>query len=52
MASVPLLPANLGRLLTPDQIVLWLPGVIFGLTLFIGLRRSVHALALPAILLA
>jgi SulP family sulfate permease len=52
MADYALTAENLSALLRPDQIALWLPGVIFGLTMFVGLRLSRHALTMPVILLA
>ncbi|XCN74878.1 MAG: SulP family inorganic anion transporter [Candidatus Electrothrix aestuarii] len=43
---------NLVRLFTGQQVELWLPGVLFGILLFIGTRRIGHSLALPGLLLA
>ncbi|MCI5141299.1 MAG: STAS domain-containing protein [Candidatus Electrothrix sp. ATG1] len=43
---------NLVRLFTVNQLELWLPGVLFGLLLFLGTRRIQHSLALPGLLLA
>lgn len=43
---------NLVRLFTGSEMELWLPGVLFGLLLFIGTRRIQHSLALPGLLLA
>jgi sulfate permease, SulP family len=51
MADFPLTLQNLPALLKPDQLVLWLPGLLFALVLFFGLRRIHHFLALPGILL-
>jgi sulfate permease, SulP family len=39
-------------LLQPDVLILWVPGVLFALVLFFGLRRIHHFLAMPAILVA
>ncbi len=44
--------SNLVRLFTGNQLEVWLPGVLFGLLLFIGTRRIRHSLALPGLLLA
>lgn len=51
MASFPLTLANLPSLLQPEQLILWLPGVLFALTLSISLRRIKHFLVLPGILI-
>lgn len=50
MAGIPLTFANLDQLTQPDQQILWLPGVLFALVLFLGLRRIHHLLALPGVL--
>ncbi len=42
--------ANLGVLLTPEALIRWLPGVIFGLALALITRRSNHILITPAML--
>jgi len=42
---------NLPALFQPAQIIQWIPGVLFALVLFFGLRRIRHFLAMPAILL-
>ena len=42
--------ANLGILLTPEALIRWLPGVIFGLALALITRRSNHILITPAML--
>jgi SulP family sulfate permease len=52
MAGYSLTPQNFPALLRGDQIALWLPGLLFSLALFFGLRRVRHTLALPGILLA
>jgi sulfate permease, SulP family len=51
MADYPLTLGNLSALLRPDQLLLWAPGVLFAVVLFIGLRRIKHYLALPGILI-
>ncbi len=51
MAGAPLTLANLALLLQPDQLILWVPGVLFALVLFFGLRRIHHFLAMPGLLL-
>jgi SulP family sulfate permease len=50
MASFPLTLSNLPALLGPDQLLLWVPGVLFALVLFFGLRRTNRLMAMPAIL--
>jgi SulP family sulfate permease len=50
-ADFPLRLDTLPQLLQPDQLGLWIPGVIFGLTLFVGTRGLGFALALPWLLL-
>jgi len=50
MAGFPLTLRNLPALLRPDQLVLWVPGVLFAVVLFFGLRRIRHFLAMPGIL--
>ncbi len=50
MAAYPLTLSNVTALLQPDQLILWVPGVLFALLLFFGMRRINHSLALPAIL--
>lgn len=52
MADFPLTLNTIPALLDGDQIVRWLPGVAFGLALFIGVRIIRHSLAMPGILLA
>jgi len=51
MASVPLTLANIPALLQPDQLLLWVPGVLFAFILFFGSRRIHHFLAMPGILI-
>jgi SulP family sulfate permease len=50
MADYALTLPNIPALLEPDQLVLWVPGVLFALGLFFGLQRIHHFLALPGIL--
>ena len=52
MASYKLTPGNLPSLLLPDQIIMWLPGVIFGVALFLSVKYVHHKLTLPAIIFA
>ncbi len=42
--------ANLGSLLTPERLLLWIPGVLFGVILLIASRRSTYFLTYPALL--
>jgi SulP family sulfate permease len=51
MADYSLTLANLPLLLQPDQLILWVPGVLLALILFFGLRRINHSLAMPGILI-
>jgi SulP family sulfate permease len=51
MAGFPLTLANIPALLQPEQLMLWVPGLLFALLLFFGLRRIHHFLAMPGILL-
>jgi len=50
MADYPLTLPNLQVLVQADQIILWLPGVIFAFILFFGLHRSDSVLIMPIIL--
>lgn len=50
MADFPLVLAALPNLFQPDQLLLWLPGLIFALVLFFGLRRIDHFLVMPGIM--
>jgi len=43
---------TLSTIFQPDQLLLWLPGIGFGLLLFFGMRRFHHTLTLPAIMVA
>jgi SulP family sulfate permease len=51
MAGSPLILANLPSLLQPEQLILWVPGLLFALVLYFGLQRIHHFLAMPGILL-
>lgn len=51
MADFPLTLDTLPALIQPDQVMRWLPGVIFGLALLVGVRRIHHSFAMPGILL-
>lgn len=51
MADFPLTIAHLPALLQLDQLLLWVPGVLFALLLFFGLRRTNHFLTMPGILI-
>ncbi len=44
MLDIPLTLANLPRLFSPDRLILWLPGALFGVALFAVLRRYKHFL--------
>jgi sulfate permease, SulP family len=44
--------ATLPDLFTSEQLTRWIPGVSFGVVLFVGVRRIRHFLALPGLLLA
>jgi SulP family sulfate permease len=50
-ADYPLQWDTLGQLMQPDQILLWLPGVVFGLALFVGVRGIDHYATMPGLLL-
>jgi SulP family sulfate permease len=43
--------ANIPVLLESNQLVIWIPGAIFALLLFFGLRNIRHVLAMPGILI-
>jgi sulfate permease, SulP family len=51
MADYPLELDTLGRLLQPDQLLLWIPGVVFGLVLFFGVRGINHYTAMPGLMM-
>jgi SulP family sulfate permease len=50
LADIPLTFANIPALLQPDKLLVWIPGMLFALFMFFGLRRFHHSLAMPAIL--
>jgi SulP family sulfate permease len=50
MMDIPLSVANLPRLLVPEQLIAWLPGLIFGIALYVVLRRHQHFLITPVAL--
>jgi SulP family sulfate permease len=51
MADLPLSLRDLPALIQADQLVLWLPGVLFALILLLSLRYTKHFLTMPAILI-
>jgi SulP family sulfate permease len=51
MADHSLAPENLPALLASDQLLLWAPGVVFGMTIFFGSRIVKHFMTLPVILM-
>jgi sulfate permease, SulP family len=51
MVDMPLSLPNLPRLLAPDGLILWLPGLLFGVGLLLVLRVRNHFLVTPAALL-
>jgi SulP family sulfate permease len=51
MTGYSLTLANIPALFEPEQLLLWVPGLLFALALFFGLRRIHHFLAMPGILL-
>lgn len=52
MCGLRLSPATLSRLLSPDMVLKWLPGVVFGLILFVVKLRYTHFLIVPGSLVA
>lgn len=50
MLDVPLTLASLPSLFAPQRLLLWLPGVLFGVALLIVLRRHQHFLITPGAL--
>ncbi|MCK5430517.1 MAG: SulP family inorganic anion transporter, partial [Anaerolineales bacterium] len=50
MAGYTLTIANIPNLLQPEQVLLWLPGVLIALVLFFGLRLIKTSLAMPVLL--
>ncbi len=51
MTGLPLTFRAIPALLRTDQLLLWVPGVLIALTLFVAPRRIRHSLTLPAILI-
>jgi SulP family sulfate permease len=51
MAGIPLSLANLGQLAQAEALLLWLPGVIFGVALLLIVRRFKHYLITPLMIL-
>lgn len=51
MTDFLLTPANVPALLRTSQLILWIPGILFALALFFGMKRFNHFLAMPAMLL-
>ena len=51
MLDIPLTAANLPRLLAPERLMIWAPGVVFGVALYLVLRRYHHFLITPGALL-
>jgi sulfate permease, SulP family len=49
-ADYPLTLDTIAQLLQPDQMLLWMPGIVFGLVLFFGVRGIRHSLAMPGLL--
>jgi SulP family sulfate permease len=41
---------NLGSIFTPERLLLWLPGFLFGAIVLVASRRSTHFLTYPALL--
>jgi len=50
MTGLTLTISNIQALLQSDHLMLWIPGVIFALIVFISLRRFRHPLVMPGIL--
>jgi len=51
MAGYPLTLQNIEALVQPDQLLLWIPGVIFAILLFAGVKHYKHYLTIPVILI-
>lgn len=47
MTNLPLSIASLPQLLTPDMLIIWVPGVLFAIALLVMLRRSNNFLITP-----
>ncbi len=52
MADYPLAMSNLAALAQPDQLLLWVPGVVLALVLLVSLRYVKNLLVMPGILVA
>ncbi len=52
MCDIPINLETLSRLSTPDMVIKWLPGVVYGVTLFAVTLRYSHVLLLPGSLAA
>jgi SulP family sulfate permease len=50
MVDVPFSLGNLPQFLAPERLITWVPGVVFGIALFIVLRRYNHFLITPGAL--
>jgi SulP family sulfate permease len=51
MTDYLLTPTNVPILLQLNQLILWIPGILFALALFFGMKRFDHFLTMPAMLL-
>lgn len=53
MTGMPPTLSNVGQMLSPDLLIIWVPGVVFAAALLLALRRSNHFLITPgAVILA
>jgi sulfate permease, SulP family len=52
MANVPFAFNNIPLLLQPNEIILWLPGIVFGFILFLGVKRSASPRTMPLLIVA
>lgn len=53
MSNMPLTLSNLAEILSPNKLIVWVPGVVFAMTLLLLLRRSNNFLITPgAVILA
>lgn len=52
MSDYDLTLANLPAMFTPEQLEKWLPGVVFAVILFLGIRYIRHKLTFPAMIIA
>ena len=50
MLDIPLSFANLPQLVVPERLIAWMPGLVFGVALYIVLRRHQHFLITPVAL--